>query len=192
MLIGRRTNQAQTRPSIYFGQWANEEPRGLRIWCTPSSPLSTSISLWNTAKGLIWHSTAFKSNFSLEPTTVACSRGAATYPPRTTQCSLAVAGGYRHGPEEIYAHDAALRRHFNPTISFDSNGIMRIMVSLHRMHPSDPYVFALLGETRGQYIGVLLRRLPGLETVYRRVGYKECMMNNEISPYKVPEWVYIK
>ncbi|KAL4259752.1 hypothetical protein AB1N83_009350 [Pleurotus pulmonarius] len=105
-----------------------------------------------------------------------------------------IAGGYWHGPEDIYAHNAT-PGHFDTAISFDSSGVMRIMVSLHQLHPSHTNVFALLGETRGQYVGVLLQRLPGSdgsEKVYQRVGYKECRMNHEISLDQAPEWVYIK
>ncbi|KAL4269460.1 hypothetical protein AB1N83_001437 [Pleurotus pulmonarius] len=85
----------------------------------------------------------------------------------------------------------------DPTISFDSKGVMRIMASLHPLHstsPSQPQAFALLGgrgvaQTR---VGVMLVRctsLPGY--IYRRIGLGECD-ESIIQGDKAPEWVFIK
>ncbi len=84
---------------------------------------------------------------------------------------------------------------FDPTISFDSNGVMRIMASLHTLHtsPAQPHAFALLGTEQftGTYVGVMLRRLPGEVPLYRRIGLKE-LEYGETLPEKAPQWVYIQ
>ncbi len=99
-------------------------------------------------------------------------------------------------PQEIRYEDPAS---FDPTISFDSNGTMLIMVSLHSLHASQPrtHAFALMGEYSislprpfRYYVGVLLRSLPG-ESLYERIGLKECDVS-AISLAKAPEWISIR
>ncbi|KAF9490006.1 hypothetical protein BDN71DRAFT_1400662 [Pleurotus eryngii] len=81
---------------------------------------------------------------------------------------------------------------FDPTISFDCDGVMRIMVSLYPWRGTNyPFRFALLGQnlfTDG-YFGVLLRRLRG--GLYRRVEYIKCE-SWKITLVKEPEWIYIR
>ncbi|KDQ27252.1 hypothetical protein PLEOSDRAFT_1103951 [Pleurotus ostreatus PC15] len=81
---------------------------------------------------------------------------------------------------------------FDPTISFDSDGVMRIMVSLYPWRGANyPFRFALLGQnpfTEG-YFGVLLQRLRG--GMYRRVEYIKCEVW-KMPLVKEPEWIYIR
>lgn len=78
---------------------------------------------------------------------------------------------------------------FDPTISFDSYGVMRIMVALHPLNASQTHVFALMAKRGDAYMAIVLRRCGG--KIYQRIGLRECKVTN-VSSDKAPEWVYVK
>lgn len=78
---------------------------------------------------------------------------------------------------------------FDPSVSFDSNGVMRIMVTLHPLNASQTHVFALMAKRGSAYMAIVLRRCGG--QVYQRIGLRECKVTN-VSSDKAPEWVYVK
>ncbi|KAL4255306.1 hypothetical protein AB1N83_013267 [Pleurotus pulmonarius] len=97
-------------------------------------------------------------------------------------------------PGDVYPKRAISGNCFDPTITFDSNGVMRIMVSLYSLHGlPESDVFALMGTDiyYGKRIGIRLRRLPGPLAVYQRVDLHQCDRGT-ISMEKPAEWVYIK
>ncbi|KAL4260064.1 hypothetical protein AB1N83_010890 [Pleurotus pulmonarius] len=79
------------------------------------------------------------------------------------------------------------------SISFSSDGVMRIMVYLCKpCAPAPPsHVFAVIAQdpwSRG-YTGIILEELP--EKLYRRIGYKDYWYH-EIKVERAPEWIYVK
>ncbi|KAG9221251.1 hypothetical protein CCMSSC00406_0008914 [Pleurotus cornucopiae] len=86
-------------------------------------------------------------------------------------------------------HRYSAMENFDPTVSFDSNGVMRIMVALHPLNASQTHVFALMAKRGDAYMAIVLRRCGG--QIYQRIGLRECKVTN-VSSDKAPEWVYVK
>ncbi len=91
-------------------------------------------------------------------------------------------------------HKYSAVENFDPAVSFDLNGVMRIMVTLHPLNASQTHAFALMARRGNAYMVIVLRRIPGQVNggrVYQRIGLKECIVNN-VSSNRVPEWICVK
>ncbi|KAL4261349.1 hypothetical protein AB1N83_005612 [Pleurotus pulmonarius] len=81
--------------------------------------------------------------------------------------------------------DQTYLRNYDSSISFDTKGVMRIMLMLYPNTSYQPHVFALISSAGYSCLGVLLA--PSRSGVYRRVEYTEISMG-KILFGKEPEW----